>query len=59
LLPLDGGRVVAGILPAAWARAYSKLERFGFLLLVLLLYTEWFDAMVNPIITTITRALLA
>lgn len=59
LLPLDGGRVLAGLMPSAWARVYSRLERFGFLLLVLLLYTDWFDAMINPIINTITRALLA
>jgi Zn-dependent protease len=59
LLPLDGGRVLAGLMPAPLARAYSRLERFGFLLLVLLLYTDWFDAMIYPVIRTITRALLA
>ena len=57
LLPLDGGRVLAGILPAPLARGYARLERFGFLLLVLLLYTDWFDAMIYPVIRTITRAL--
>ncbi|MBV8452008.1 MAG: site-2 protease family protein [Deltaproteobacteria bacterium] len=57
LLPLDGGRVLAGIMPSAWARSYARLERFGFLLLVLLLYTDWFDAMINPVIRTIIRAL--
>lgn len=59
LLPLDGGRVLVGIMPAALARGYARLERFGFLLLVLLLYTDWFDAMIDPIIRAITRALLA
>jgi Zn-dependent protease len=59
LLPLDGGRVLVGLLPPALARSYAQLERFGFLLLFLLLYTNWFEAMVYPIITTITRALLA
>ncbi|MBV8359329.1 MAG: site-2 protease family protein [Deltaproteobacteria bacterium] len=58
LLPLDGGRVVAGIMPAALARAYAKLERFGFLLLMLLLYTDWFEAMIYPVIRAIIRALL-
>ncbi len=32
--PLDGSRVVMSILPKALARQYAKLERFGFLLLL-------------------------
>ncbi len=58
LLPLDGGRVLTGILPTALARTYAKVERFGFLILVLLLYTDWFDAMITPIIRAIIRVLL-
>jgi Zn-dependent protease len=58
LLPLDGGRVLAGIMPAALARAYAKIERFGFLILLLLLYTDWFDAMITPVIRAIIRVLL-
>jgi|SRR6185503_2323029 len=35
ILPLDGGRIVAGILPRALARQYAKAERWGgYLLLV-------------------------
>ena len=59
LLPLDGGRVLAGIMPPALARGYAQLERFGFLILFLLLYTNWFEAMIYPVIRMITRALLA
>ncbi|MDD5226954.1 MAG: site-2 protease family protein [Candidatus Omnitrophica bacterium] len=33
--PLDGSRVLAGLFPAQWARAYFKVERFGFLLIIL------------------------
>ncbi len=58
LLPLDGGRVLAGVMPEALARGYARLERYGFLILFLLLYTDWFDAMIDPIIRTIVRALL-
>jgi Zn-dependent protease len=58
LLPLDGGRVLAGIMPAALARGYARLERFGFLLLLLLLYTDWFDAIIYPVIRAIMRVLL-
>ena len=38
LLPLDGGRVLVGLLPIAAARAYARLEPYGFLILMLLLY---------------------
>ena len=34
LLPLDGGRVVVGVLPVSLAVRYSRLERFGFFILM-------------------------
>jgi Zn-dependent protease len=34
ILPLDGGRIVAGILPRALSRQYSKAERWGGYLLL-------------------------
>ncbi|HET7708747.1 MAG TPA: site-2 protease family protein [Sphingomicrobium sp.] len=37
LPPFDGGHVVEGILPRSVARYYSKLRRFGLLILVILL----------------------
>ncbi|MFI3155726.1 MAG: site-2 protease family protein [Methylococcaceae bacterium] len=38
--PLDGSRVLTGILPAYWAWQYNRLERFGFIILLVLLYTN-------------------
>lgn len=58
LPPLDGGRVLTGLLPMAAARRFARIERFGFLILLLLLYTNAVDAVINPIIFAITRALL-
>lgn len=37
LLPLDGGRVLAGLLPPALARPYYRTERFGMPLLLILI----------------------
>jgi Zn-dependent protease len=34
LPPLDGGRVALSILPRVLARPFAKLERFGFLILL-------------------------
>jgi Zn-dependent protease len=58
LLPLDGGRVVVGMLPLPAARAFARTEPYGFLILLLLLYTDTVDAVINPIINTIARLLL-
>lgn len=37
ILPLDGGRIVAGLLPENLALSFAKLERFGFGLLLVFL----------------------
>jgi len=39
LPPLDGGRVLAGLLPARYAYQFSRLEPYGFVILLVLLMT--------------------
>ena len=38
--PLDGSRILSGILPSYWAWQFNKLERFGFIILLMMLYTK-------------------
>lgn len=38
--PLDGSRVLTGLLPSRLAWQYNQLERYGFIILLLLLYTK-------------------
>ncbi|MCK9604927.1 MAG: site-2 protease family protein [Methylomonas sp.] len=38
--PLDGSRILSGLLPDYWAWRYNKLERWGFLILLVLLATN-------------------
>ena len=38
--PLDGSRVLTGILPPRLAWQYNQLERYGFIILLVLLYTK-------------------
>ncbi len=38
--PLDGSRVLSGLLPDYWAWQYNRLERFGFIILLVLLATN-------------------
>ena len=49
VLPLDGGRVLFSLLPIAAARAYAQTERYGFLILMVLLYMHWLDVAIYPI----------
>lgn len=36
--PLDGGRVAVGLLPNSFARPLARLERFGFLIIIVALF---------------------
>ncbi|WP_394752812.1 site-2 protease family protein [Crenothrix sp.] len=38
--PLDGSRILTGILPNRLAWQYNQLERYGFIILLVLLYTK-------------------
>ena len=38
--PLDGSRILTGILPGKLAWQYNRLERYGFIILLVLLYTN-------------------
>jgi Zn-dependent protease len=39
VLPLDGGRVATGLLPARWSFQLSRLEPFGFFIVLALVYS--------------------
>jgi Zn-dependent protease len=42
--PLDGSRILTGVLPHYWAWQYNRLERYGFIILLVLLYTNALSA---------------
>ncbi len=48
--PLDGGRVIVGLLPSKHARSYSKIEPFGFIIVIILIYTGLADYFIMPLI---------
>ncbi len=56
--PLDGSRVVAALLPRAWAARYLEVGRYGFLILFLLLRSRAFDAVMTPLLTSLVGWLL-
>lgn len=48
LPPLDGGRVLVGLLPGPLAFKVAGLERYGFLILIVLLMTRVVDRIIEP-----------
>ena len=50
ILPLDGGRIVASLLPARAAWRYAKLEPWGIPLLLVLLVTNGLSFLLQPLI---------
>lgn len=50
ILPLDGGRITASLLPSRMAWQYSKLEPWGLPILLILLLTNLLGVVLNPLI---------
>lgn len=57
ILPLDGGRIVAGLLPRRVAWRYAKLEPWGFPILLLLLFTSALGMILAPMISLSYRVI--
>ena len=56
--PLDGSRVVSGLLPLRQAISYSRLEPYGFLIIFFLFFTGIMNPVFGLAEHTVTRALL-
>ncbi|MCU7959876.1 MAG: site-2 protease family protein [gamma proteobacterium symbiont of Bathyaustriella thionipta] len=48
ILPLDGGRILASLLPAKQFQVFTKLERFGLIIVVLLLVSGFLGRLLWP-----------
>ena len=46
--PLDGGRIVAGLLPRNLSNAYSRIEPFGLFIIIGLLVTQTLTVVLRP-----------
>jgi len=59
ILPLDGGRILASVLPNRAAWQYARLEPFGFPILLLLLFTNLLGVILSPFIRVSFRVIEA
>ena len=50
ILPLDGGRILASLLPHRLSWQYAKLEPYGIMLLLVLLFTKVLDGVLGPLV---------
>ncbi|MGC2517891.1 MAG: site-2 protease family protein [Burkholderiales bacterium] len=50
ILPLDGGRVAMSLLPNKLAYRYSRLEPYGFPILLLLIFTNVLGIIMSPMV---------
>ena len=46
--PLDGSRILAGLLPRPWMRPYLAVERFGFLIILALYFSGFLSGLILP-----------
>lgn len=58
LPPLDGGRIAVSVLPMPLAMRFAQLERWGFPILLLLLFTDVLGKIMAPLVAVV-RALIA
>lgn len=56
--PLDGSKILMGLLPHNLAAQYAQFERYGFIILLVLLFTGVLSNVISPIISTVNNLLL-
>jgi Zn-dependent protease len=57
--PLDGSRILAGLLPPDLARSYASIERYGFILILVLAVTGVLSKLIIPLIDFANSLLLS
>lgn len=57
LPPLDGGRIAVSLLPHRLAWKFAQLERWGFPILLVLLFTGILGAVMNPLVILAARVI--
>ncbi|NLW80396.1 MAG: site-2 protease family protein [Desulfovibrionales bacterium] len=56
--PLDGSKILACLLPGRWAAQFMQLERYGFILLLLLAFTGGLGMILSPVAAFVQNMLI-
>jgi Zn-dependent protease len=57
--PLDGGRILAGLLPDRLAESYKQIERYGFIIILILAFSGLLSQVILPLIKSVNDLLLS
>ncbi len=56
--PLDGSRILAGLLPVHLASKFSRLDPYGFIILIILLYLRIINVLLDLVVTPLYNLLM-
>ena len=56
--PLDGSRILAGLLPCRMVQKFYALEAYGFIIIVLLLFAGFFEKVLWPLLQMLYRLII-
>lgn len=59
LPPLDGGRIAVSLLPMPYAIKFAQIERFGFLILIALMFSGVLNKILNPFINAVYALIIS
>jgi Zn-dependent protease len=53
--PLDGSKILMGLLPQQLSQSYASLERYGFIILFIFIWLGVFDRLLWPLVGSVIR----
>ena len=53
--PLDGSKILMGLLPAQFSQQYARFERYGFIILFVFIWLGIFDRLLWPLVGAVIR----
>jgi Zn-dependent protease len=59
LPPLDGGRIAVSLLPMPYAIKFARIERFGFLILIALMFSGVLNKILDPFINVVYALIIS
>jgi Zn-dependent protease len=59
LPPLDGGRIAVSLLPIKYAIKFAQLERYGFIILIALMFSGVLSKILDPLINVVYALIIS
>ncbi|MFH1395732.1 MAG: site-2 protease family protein [Candidatus Omnitrophota bacterium] len=56
--PLDGSNILMAVLPLKFLNVFARIEKYGFIILIVLLYLGLFDRFILPLVSFLTKVLI-